>query len=69
MQAERWIAAAAVGLTPSLVLPGQAAGRPVFTYAAETRLDAWVMQFGRHFAVEPGIQLYGTPGVPVATLR
>jgi hypothetical protein len=39
-----------------------AAGRPVFRYAAETRFDDLVMQFGRHFAVEPGIQIFGTPG-------
>lgn len=36
--------------------------RPIFLYAWETRVDAWTLQMGRHFAVEPGLQVYGTPG-------
>jgi len=36
--------------------------RPNFLYAWETRLDAWVMRFGRGFAMEPGLQIYGQPG-------
>jgi len=39
-----------------------AASRPVFLYAWETRVDAWVMTLGRKFAVEPGLQIYGQPG-------
>jgi hypothetical protein len=39
-----------------------AAGRPEFSFAAETRFDALLLQFGRHFAIEPGIQIFGTPG-------
>jgi hypothetical protein len=39
-----------------------AAGRPQFTYAAETRIESLLVQFGRHFAVEPGAQIFGTPG-------
>ena len=39
-----------------------AAGRPVFLFAWETRVDAWTVQLGRHFAVEPGVQVYGQPG-------
>jgi hypothetical protein len=36
--------------------------RPIFQYAWETRIDAWVLRAGRHFAVEPGLQIYGEPG-------
>jgi hypothetical protein len=43
-------------------LGDHAAGRPQFLYAWETRIDAWEMTFGRHFAVEPGFQYYGAPG-------
>ncbi len=39
-----------------------ASGRPAFVYAWETRVDAWTVQFGRRFAVEPGFQVYGQPG-------
>ncbi|HXW65791.1 MAG TPA: hypothetical protein VEK74_11955 [Burkholderiaceae bacterium] len=39
-----------------------AANRPVFLYAWETRVDAWVMRAGQYFEVEPGLQLYGQPG-------
>lgn len=39
-----------------------AASRPVFQFAWETRVDAWVMRMGRSFEVEPGLQLYGQPG-------
>ncbi len=39
-----------------------ASARPFFLYAWETRVDAWEIQFGRHFAIEPGIQIYGQPG-------
>ena len=39
-----------------------AAGRPFFLFAWETRIDAWTVRFGRRFAVEPGFQIYGEPG-------
>ncbi len=35
--------------------------RPVFSYAFESRIDAWTWRMGRNF-VEPGLQVYGTPG-------
>lgn len=57
-----WGTSTSLNLFVEKDLGEHAAGRPVFTYAAETRLEAWVMQFGRHFAVEPGLQIYGTPG-------
>jgi hypothetical protein len=43
-------------------LGAHASGRPQFLWAWETRIDAWVVTFGRHFAVEPGFQIYGQPG-------
>jgi acetyltransferase-like isoleucine patch superfamily enzyme len=43
-------------------LGNYASGRPVFLYAGETRIDAWEVQLGRHLTVEPGVQIYGTPG-------
>jgi hypothetical protein len=43
-------------------LGARAAGRAQFLYAWETRIDAWVVTFGRRFAVEPGFQYYGQPG-------
>jgi hypothetical protein len=39
-----------------------ASGRPQFLWAWETRIDALAVTFGRHFAVEPGFQIYGQPG-------
>jgi hypothetical protein len=33
-----------------------------FLLAWETRVDAWKVQFGDHFVVEPGFQYYGQPG-------
>jgi hypothetical protein len=39
-----------------------AAERPQFLYAWETRIDAWTMNFGQHFTIEPGFQYYGAPG-------
>lgn len=36
--------------------------RPIFQYAWESRIDAWVLTMGRKFAVEPGFQIYGQPG-------
>lgn len=39
-----------------------ASGRPQFLYAWETRVDAWTVTFGRRFAIEPGLQVYGAPG-------
>lgn len=35
-----------------------AAGHVQFQPAWETRIDAWSMKIGRHFAVEPGFQAY-----------
>ena len=43
-------------------LGSHASGRPQFLWAWETRVDAWEVTFGRHFAVEPGFQFYGQPG-------
>ncbi|MGO8917549.1 MAG: hypothetical protein ACLQJR_16710 [Stellaceae bacterium] len=57
-----WGASTTLNLFVEKDLGDHAAGRPIFIYAAETRIDAWEMQFGRHVAVEPGIQIYGTPG-------
>jgi hypothetical protein len=39
-----------------------ASGRAEFLYAWESRIDAWTLTIGRHFAVEPGFQYYGEPG-------
>lgn len=39
-----------------------ASGRPVFLYGWETRVDAWTMQLGHMFAIEPGFQVFGEPG-------
>jgi hypothetical protein len=39
-----------------------AAGRALFTYAAETRLDDLAVQVGGQAELEPGFQIYGTPG-------
>ncbi|HEV8025877.1 MAG TPA: hypothetical protein VGP50_00530 [Stellaceae bacterium] len=57
-----WGTSTTVDLFLEKDLGDHAAGRPVFSFAAETRLDSLVMQFGRHVAVEPGFQIYGTPG-------
>jgi hypothetical protein len=35
--------------------------RAVFSYAFESRIDAWTWRIGRNF-IEPGLQVYGTPG-------
>ncbi len=43
-------------------LGGSASGRPQFLWAWETRVEAWQVTWGRHFAVEPGFQYYGQPG-------
>jgi hypothetical protein len=44
-----------------------ASGRPQFLWAWETRIDALTLTIGRHFAVEPGFQIYSQPG-PVTRL-
>lgn len=36
--------------------------RPIFLYAWETRVDAWVLRMGQKAVVEPGLQIYGQPG-------
>jgi hypothetical protein len=43
-------------------LGDHSSGRPVFIYALESRVESLTMKFGRDFVVEPGIQVYGTPG-------
>jgi len=43
-------------------LGAHASGRPQFLWAWETRVDAWQVKLGRHFVVEPGVQIYGQPG-------
>jgi hypothetical protein len=43
-------------------LGNHASGRAQLLYAWETRIDAWTLTVGRHFAVEPGLQYYGQPG-------
>lgn len=57
-----WGTSNSVNLFIEKDLGTHASGRPVFLYAWETRIDAWEMAFGRHFAIEPGIQIYGQPG-------
>jgi hypothetical protein len=43
-------------------LGNHAESRPQFLYAWETRVEAWSIKFGQHFAIEPGFQYYGSPG-------
>lgn len=57
-----WGTSTSVNLFLEKDLGNHASGRPVFIYALETRVESLTMQFGRHFAVEPGVQAYGTPG-------
>jgi len=57
-----WGTSNSVNLFLEKELGQNASGRPFFLYAWETRVDAWVMRFGRRFAVEPGFQIYGQPG-------
>jgi hypothetical protein len=57
-----WGTSTSINLFVEKDLGEHASGRPVFLYALETRIEAWTVQFGRHFAVEPGLQLYGVPG-------
>jgi len=62
LRKDLWGASNSVNLFFERDLGGQASSRPIFRYAWETRLDAWVTRFGRSFAVEPGLQIYGQPG-------
>jgi hypothetical protein len=57
-----WGTSTTVDLFLGKDLGEHASGRFEFSFAAESRFDFLTMQFGRHFAVEPGIQWYGTPG-------
>jgi hypothetical protein len=57
-----WGTSTSVNLFLAKDLGDHASGRPVFLYALETRIEAWTVQFGRHFALEPGVQVYGQPG-------
>ncbi|MGO9785700.1 MAG: hypothetical protein ACLPL5_02710 [Stellaceae bacterium] len=57
-----WGLSNSVNLFVEKDLGGSASGRPQFLWAWETRIEAWELKLGRHFAVEPGFQYYGQPG-------
>ncbi len=57
-----WGLSNSVNLFVEKDLGSYASGRPQFLYAWETRIEAWQVKLGRHFAVEPGFQYYGQPG-------
>lgn len=57
-----WGTSTTVNLFVEKDLGEHASGRPVFLYALQTVIEAWTVQFGRHVAIAPGLQLYGVPG-------
>ena len=57
-----WGLSNAVNLFVQKDIGRNAERRPQFLWAWETRVDAWQLQLGDRFLIEPGFQFYGAPG-------